>query len=91
MTTIALASTGLAWRKVTVTFDGKLVTIHQAGLGVSERKIPITKITSVNFSAPFATRGTIEFVAAGTDGLVSFSPWKASQFGQLREAVEAAL
>jgi hypothetical protein len=88
---ITSASTGLAWRKVTVSFDGQLVTIRQAGLGVSERKIPITKITSVVFRAPAIARGTIEFVAAGTDGLVSFSPWKAGEFASLRAAVEAAL
>jgi hypothetical protein len=89
--TITLASSGLLWRKVTVTFDGQHVSIHKSGLGTSMSLIPLSKITSVNFVAPFASRGTIEFVAAGTDGLVSFSPWKAGQFAQLRQAVEAAL
>lgn len=88
---ITSASTGLAWRKVTVTFDGHLVTIRQAGLGTSERKIPLSRITSVKFNAPVGRGGMIEFVAAGTDGVVHFPFWKAGQFVALHDAVAMAL
>jgi hypothetical protein len=88
---ITSASTGLAWHKVTVSFDGQAVTIRQAGLGIRERKIPLSKITSVKFSAPVGGRGMIEFVAAGTDGVVRFPFWRARQFVALHDAVGAAL
>lgn len=88
----ATASTGIAWRKVTVTFDGHMITIHRAGLGTSEDKIPIAKITNVDFEAPFAKAGRIEFgVSQRHQVVVHFSPWKAGEFAQLRQAVEAAL
>ena len=85
------ASTGLAWRKVTVTFDGQFVTISRAGLGTSTSRIPVSKITQVRFNAPMGRSGYIEFVSAGTDGRVSFWPWQASRFAVLHNAVALAI
>lgn len=83
---------GLIGRKhVAVEFDGQNVTITRGMLGSKTATIPLSRITSVGFKKSMLTAGHIEFTAAGVDGKVEFGAIKAAQFGELRQAVEAAL
>jgi len=78
--------------KAVVTFDGTLVTIRRGMSGKDVTRIPVSKINAVRFNkGPLGTHGTIEFATPATDGRVYFSPWKATEFEKMREAVQVAI
>lgn len=89
MTTIE-ATSGVA-HPVTVSFDGRQITIRRGRLGRNESHIPLSRVTMVNFKKRLTGTGYIEFVGAGTDGKVEFSYWKAAEFSAVKDAVDAAL
>jgi hypothetical protein len=78
--------------KAVVTFDGTFVTIRRGMSGKDVTRIPVSKINAVRFNkGPLGTHGTIEFATPATDGRVYFSPWKATEFEKMREAVQVAI
>ena len=73
-------------QRTVVTFDGAFVTIRRGLLGRNEARIPVSKITMVGYRRQaMKGGGQIEFVAAGLDGRVKFTWWKANDFDRLRE------
>jgi hypothetical protein len=84
------ATSGWA-RPVTVRFDGGSITIQRGLLGRNETRIPISRVTAVNFRRGLTGRGYIEFLGVGEDARVDFAIWKASQFEALAASVSAAL
>jgi hypothetical protein len=84
------ATSGLV-RPVTVIFDGGSITIKRGLFGRDETRIPLSRITAVNFRKGLTGRGHIEFIGAGEDARVEFAMWKAAQFEALAASVSAAL
>jgi len=75
----------------TVVFDGGSITINRGLFGRNETRIPLSRVTAVNFRRGLTGRGYIEFLGVGEDARVDFAIWKASQFEALAASVSAAL
>ena len=84
------ATSGLV-SPTTVVFDGGSITINRGLFGRNETRIPLSRVTAVNFRRGITGRGYIEFVGAGEDARVDFAILKAPQFEALAAAVSAAL
>lgn len=79
---------------VTVTFDGRMVTIVRRKMTrTNEKRIPVSSITSVGWRQPGVRPGRIGFTLKGGDDEqeASFVKKSAADFEALRDAVEAAL
>jgi hypothetical protein len=79
---------------VTVTFDGRVVTIsRQTPTRKTSKQIPVAAITAVEWKEPTRFRpGHLEFVVPGDkDNDVSFMRKSGDEFEALRDAVNAAL
>jgi hypothetical protein len=79
---------------VTVSFDGKAVTIVRRKMTRStEKRIPVSSITSVEWRQPGVRPGRIGFSLKGDDDdqEASFVKKSAGAFEALREAVAAAI
>ena len=84
------ATSGLV-SPTTVVFDGGSITINRGLFGRNETRIPLSRVTAVNFRRGLTGRGYIEFLGVGEDARVDFAIWKASQFEALAASVSAAL
>jgi hypothetical protein len=79
---------------VTVSFDGRLVTINrQTATRKTEKQIPVSSITAVQWKEPSRFRpGHLEFVVPGDkDNETTFMRKSSTEFLALRDAVQAAL
>lgn len=86
------AVSGLGTNKVEVELSDTSVTIKKGMFGRNETKIPLRNITAVNIKqGHFGGVGSLEFVAAGLDGVVSFSYWRRQDFVSLAEHVSSML
>ena len=75
----------------TVVFDGGSITINRGLFGRNETRIPLSRVTAVNFRRGLTGRGYIEVVGVGEDARVDFAFWRVAQFEALAAAVNAAL